>query len=102
MIDAPVASSPGQCLVDAYEALRQEVVDRTNGGYLIHGRALLMFKGMANWMKGVAETFRPIAAPAVHREPQQLPVGIERNLIEVIVAMTLANRSLKHDRTNAH
>jgi hypothetical protein len=102
VIAGPVASHPGSCLVDAYEALRQEVVNRTNGGYLIHGRALLMFKGMASWMKGVTETLRPTAAPAVRREPQQLPVGIERNLIDVVVAMTLANGSLQHDGTSAY
>lgn len=97
-----MASPPSQCLVDAYEALRQEVVDRTNGGYLIHGRALLMFKGMANWMKGMTETLRPIAAPTARCEAHRLPQGIERNLIDVIVAMTLANGSLQHDGTSAH
>lgn len=73
-------------LVEDYEAVRQEALEC--GGRAVHGRALLRFKGMAAWMKGVAEAPRRVV-PVTPPEGLRLPAGIEENLIHILATMTL-------------
>jgi len=77
----------GHPLAERYESLRQDVVELCGRG--VHGRALLMFKGMAAWMRCADETApRPI--PAASPSESRLPAGIEQNLIHLVANMTLA------------
>ena len=83
----PAAVITGYTLAERYESLRQEVVELS--GRAVHGRALLMFKGMAAWMRCAGETApRPI--PAASPSESRLPAGIEQNLIHLVANMTLA------------
>lgn len=77
----------GHPLAERYESLRQDVVELCGRG--VHGRALLMLKGMAAWMRCADETAArpiPVASPSESR----LPAGIEQNLIHLVANMTLA------------
>lgn len=83
----PAAVSTGLTLAERYESLRQDVVEWSGRG--AHGRALLMFKGMAAWMRCADETAaRP--TPAASPSESRLPAGIEQNLIHLVANMTLA------------
>jgi hypothetical protein len=85
----PAAVITGHTLAERYESLRQEVVELSGRGRGVHGRALLMFKGMAAWMRCAGETApRPI--PAASPSESRLPAGIEQNLIHLVANMTLA------------
>jgi len=58
---------------------------------MARGRALLMFKGMAVWMKHMAETDSRRASPVVTRNASGLSVGIEQNLVNIMATMVFAN-----------
>lgn len=75
-----------QSLLADYEAVRQDALEC--GGRAVHGRALLRLKGMAAWMKGVAEAPRRVVL-VTPPEGLRLPAGIEENLIHMIATMTL-------------
>jgi hypothetical protein len=88
----PAAVSDGHVLAESYEALRKDVLEGGEGGRTLRGRALLMFKGMAAWMKRVGEAPE---APVCTRVPatgneMRLPVGIEQNLIDIVATMAFA------------
>ena len=84
----PAAVTDGHTLAECYESLRQERIE-LSGRRGLHGHALLMFKGMAAWMRGVGEV-APSSAPAAARVESRLPTGIEENLINLVASMTLA------------
>ena len=81
----PAAVIADPTLAERYESLRQDVVELCGRG--VHGRALLMFKGMAAWMRCAGET-APSPRPAATSE-SRLPAGIEQNLIHLVANMTL-------------
>ncbi len=76
-------------LTEHYESLRQDATDSSRCSRSVSGRALLRFKGMAAWMRGMGESVRPPACPLTGAE-LRLPAGIEQNLINLVAAMTLA------------
>jgi len=82
------AVADGRALVECYESLRKDGL--SGGGHTLHGRALLMFKGMAAWMQSMGETATLGPAPTAPRSESRLPVGIEQNLINIVATMTLA------------
>ena len=85
----PAEVIAGRTLAERYESLRQEVVELSERDRGLHGRALLMFKGMAVWMRCAGET-APSPMPAAATSESRLPVGIEQNLIHLVANMTLA------------
>jgi hypothetical protein len=80
-------------LGDCYESLRKGVVERSAGAHAMRGGAALMFKGMAAWMKCVGECAgaSPAAPAPAPAHAASLPVGIERNVIEIMATMVLAS-----------
>lgn len=84
------ASADGHALAAHYEALRQFVVDSGERSYTVRGRALLMCKGMAAWMKGVDVASAQAVAPTAAGSQQPLATGIKRRLIEILATMALA------------
>jgi hypothetical protein len=85
----PAILPDGHALAEYYEALRNDVVDAGGGGRTLQGRALLMFKGMATWMKSIDEapldTVRSAAGNAT-----KLPVSMEQNLVDIVATMAFA------------
>lgn len=81
-----LAAADDRDLVAFYESLRKDGAE----GCTLHGRALLMFKGMAAWMQTVSKVSKPGPAPAAPRNELRLPAGIEQNLINIVATMTLA------------
>jgi hypothetical protein len=79
--------------METYEALRREGGDAAHGGGRVQGRALLIFKGMATWMKRLSEMVESEAEPKTTQPVSisRLPTGLERHLIDVMVTMALAN-----------
>ncbi|RDJ97409.1 hypothetical protein DN412_42475 [Cupriavidus lacunae] len=74
-----------------YEALRKDVVELGGRGHtMMRGRALVMFKGMAAWMKCAAEDCSPRPVPVVATSGLSLPVGIEQNLVDIVATMAIA------------
>jgi hypothetical protein len=90
-MNPPPASLDGHALVARYEALRQDVVSSTSTcHHPVRGLALFMRKGMAAWMKSVAEEPPCRAAiPATSSVPR-MPSSMERSLIEIVAAMAWA------------
>ncbi len=76
-------------LTEHYESLRQDATDSSSYSRSVSGRALFMFKGMAVWMRCMGESVRPPASHLPGNE-RRLPAGMEENLINIVVAMTLA------------
>ena len=83
-----MTEAEGRELVECYESLREDGL--SGSGRTLHGRALLMFKGMAAWMHNVCKAPALGTAPAAPKSQLRLPVGLEQNLINIIAAMTLA------------
>jgi hypothetical protein len=84
------ASLDGHALVARYEALRQDVVGSIICHHTVRGLALFMRKGMAAWMKSVAEEpLRRASIPATSSVPR-MPSNMERSLIDIVAAMALA------------
>jgi hypothetical protein len=79
----------GNTRTELYESLRQDVVELSARGRTLSGRALLMFKGMAVWMRCVGDA-APNPTPPAPRSESRLPAGIEQNLINIVATMTLA------------
>jgi hypothetical protein len=88
--DPPIAATEGHGLAAHYEALRRAVVDPRECNPPVRARALLMRKGMAAWMSGVAGAPAPAAAPRVASAERQLPGGVELPLVEILATMALA------------
>lgn len=87
----PTAALDGHALAERYEALRHSVVELSGRGQtMMRGRALLMLKGMAAWMKCVHEVSMPSPPPAAPSNGLRLPVGIEQNLVDIVATMALA------------
>jgi hypothetical protein len=85
----PGAALDGHALAACYEALRQDVVALDGRGRTMHGRALLVFKGMAAWMKGMGEVPLPSPRPAA-TTTMRLSAGIEQTLVNIVASMALA------------
>ena len=80
------AAVSGHALAESYETLRK---DALGGGHALRGRALLMFMGMAAWMKGMDEAPVPARLAAADNE-MRLPAGIEQNLVAIVATMAFA------------
>lgn len=85
----PAAVPDGHALAECYEALRKDVLECGAGGRTMRGRALLMFKGMAAWMKCMGDAPVRTLMPAAGNE-MRLPVGIEQNLVNIVATMAFA------------
>lgn len=89
----PSVTPDGHALAECYEALRKDLVE-AGAGHTMRGRALLMFKGMAAWMKCMGEapvrTLMPAAAKEMRLPDMRLPVGIEKNLVDIVATMAFA------------
>jgi hypothetical protein len=82
------AVSDGHALVECYEAMRREVLgDRRHS---VRGLALLMCRGVAAWMKCVAEISADTAPGPAASPENRLPAGIEREVVDIVAAMALA------------
>ena len=93
-MNEPVAVPDAQVLVACYETLRQDALVG-GGGRTLRGRALLMCKGMAAWMRGMGEA--PVRSwVAATSNPLRLPVGIEQNLVAIVATMAFA--TVQEDR----
>jgi hypothetical protein len=87
----PAVSPDARALAECYEALRKEVVETSRCAHTMRGRALLMFKGMAVWMKCVDEAAWRSPAPVAPRKEPNMSVGMEQNLVDIMATMVLAN-----------
>ena len=77
-------------LVESYEALRVDVVEKRGSSSSGRGRTLLMFKGMAAWIAGMRETpCTAVARATVHDTGPG--AGIRQDLINILTSMVLAN-----------
>ena len=85
------AGLDARALADCYESLRNVVVERSAGAHAMRGGAALRFKGMAAWMKCVGECAGPSPAAPAPAHAASLPVGIERNVVEIMATMVLAS-----------
>jgi hypothetical protein len=83
-------SADGHALTEQYEAMRHGALAKDGYRDVAHGLALLMRKGMAAWMRGIAEHPSPVAAVPPTASAGRLPEGIERGLIDIVAAMALA------------
>src|SRR5260370_26247249 len=85
------ASRDGHEVVARYEELRQDVVSSTSScRHPVRGLALFMRKGMAVWMKSVAEEPLRRAAMSATSSMPRMPSSMQRSLIEIVAAMALA------------
>ncbi len=90
-IKGPAATLDVHALTRYYEALRKDVVELGGCGHtMMRGRALVMFKGMAAWMKCAVEDRWPRPVPVAPRSGLSLPVGIEQNLVDIVASMAIA------------
>ena len=88
-MNAPAALPDGHVLAECYEALRHDVLDAA-GGRTLTGRALLMFKGMAAWIKAMAEApVRPKHSVSLVDE-KRVPTSFKQNLVNLVATMALA------------
>jgi hypothetical protein len=75
-------------LAECYEALRRDVLgDRRRS---VRGLALLIGRGMAAWMKCVAEISAHTAPRPAPPGEMMLPVGVEQDVVDIVAAMALA------------
>jgi hypothetical protein len=88
---APAEAPDARALAECYEALRKGVVESNRCVHTLRGRALLMFKGMAVWMKCMGEVAWRGPSPDAPRNESPLPVGIEQNLVDIMATMVFAN-----------
>ena len=91
MIDSPVLPD-GHALAERYEALRHDVLDGCGGGGLtLSGRALLMFKGMAAWIKASGEApVRTVCSSSVAADQTRVPVSLMHNVVNIVATMAWA------------
>lgn len=87
----PAAVSDARTLAESYEALRKDMVERSGCAHAMRGCALLMFKGMAVWMKCMGEATSCTRTPVLTRNDSSQPVGIQQNLVAIVATMVLAN-----------
>ena len=87
-MNTPAALPDGHALAECYEALRQDAVG--SGGRKLIGRAALMFKGMATWMKSLGEASVSPRRSLTVRDEKRLPVSFEQNVVDIIATMALA------------
>jgi len=80
----------GHLLLEHYEALRKDMVERDGRNHAVRGLALLMRKGMATWMKSMGEIAAPVRAPGPAPIEQALQPGIEHSLVDILATMALA------------
>lgn len=97
----PAVLADGDALVEYYEALRNDVMAGAGGARTLHGRALLMFKGMATWMQSINEV--PLrTVMSVGTNDMRLPMSIEQNLVNIVATMAFITSSReKHDGRDA-
>ncbi|REG48639.1 hypothetical protein B0G80_4953 [Paraburkholderia sp. BL6669N2] len=89
-LPALVTSDP-DALVEGYEALRMDMVERRGCCLSGRGRALLMLKGMAAWMSGMREIALCIPAARTTAHDTGPSAGIPQDLIDILTSMVLAN-----------
>lgn len=84
-----VTGRDGHALAERYEQLRQAATSSAGhrGG---DGLVLLMRRGMAAWMRSAVD--EPLQRPgaAAPAPGPEMPEGIERHLIDILAAMTMA------------
>jgi hypothetical protein len=89
----------GHALAQRYEALRRDVVNPSACSQDVRGLALLVRRGMAAWMRCVAEpcvraesasAASSGLATATSRSEARAP-GIDQRLVNIVAAMALAN-----------
>ena len=71
---------------DGYERLRRHAVEPgTEHGR--HGLAVVALRGVAAWLHAVAELPAPPAAVCAGASTEPLPGGVEKSLIDILLAM---------------
>ena len=89
-MNAPAALPDGHVLAECYEALRHDVLDAA-GGRTLTGRALLMFKGMAAWIKASGEApVRTVCSSSVAADQTRVPVSLMHNVVNIVATMAWA------------
>ena len=90
MIDSPVLPD-GHALAERYEALRHDVLDGCGGGgRTLSGRALLMFKGMAAWIKAIGEVPVRTVCSSVAADQRRVPVSLKYDVVNIVATMAWA------------
>jgi hypothetical protein len=83
-----VAVPDSHAFAECYEAMRREVLG--DHRHSVRGLALLMCRGMAAWMKCVAEISADTAPRHAPAGENRLPAGIEQDVVDIVAAMALA------------
>ena len=52
-----------------------------------HGSAVVALRGVAAWLHAFAELTAPLAAVCGRASPELLPAGVERPVIDILLAM---------------
>jgi len=87
----PLSAADGQALAARYEALRRAVLDAPGRSHpALRARALLVRKGMAAWMRGLAAAAPRAAAPTGAGAERPRPAGSQQQLVEILATMALA------------
>ena len=93
-----VTGRAGHALAERYEQLRQSVADSRAGHHGGDGLALLMRKGMAAWMSSLEDQPPHRTGSPVCPSEASRPESLERSLIDILAAMTMATvLELGHD-----
>ncbi|SAL85240.1 hypothetical protein AWB67_06890 [Caballeronia terrestris] len=87
---ARITSDP-DALVEGYEALRIDMVEKRGCCPSGRGRTLLMRKGMAAWMAGMREIAPCTPTARVTTHDTGPSAGIRQDLIDILTSMVLAN-----------
>ncbi len=69
-----------------YERMRRNAVE-PGAGHDRHGLAVVALRGVAAWLHAFAELPAPPAAEYAGASPEPLPAGVERPVIDVLLAM---------------
>lgn len=78
-------------LVESYEALRIDMVEKRRGSPSGRGRTLLTLKGMAAWMTGMREVTPYTPAARTTTCDTGPGMGVRQDLIDILTSMVLAN-----------
>ena len=69
-----------------YERMRRHAVE-PGAGHNRHGLAVVALRGVAAWLHAFAELPAPPAAVCGGPSPASLPAGVERPVIDILLAM---------------
>ena len=83
---AALAAAEHSAYGHGYERMRRHAVE-PGTGHDRHGLAVVALRGVAAWLHALAELPAPPAAVCSAASPGPLPTGVERPVIDILLAM---------------